>query len=138
MMGANSRISWTDHTQNWWRGCTKISPGCEYCYMFPGQRSKGLDPTRVVRTSKALWNQPARWHRQAAEEGRRYRIFASSWTDFFHPDADQWRAEAWQQIRETPNLIYQVLTKRPGRIAYTLPADWGDGYPNVLLGVSVE
>jgi len=31
-MGANSRISWTDHTFNPWQGCTKVSEGCQNCY----------------------------------------------------------------------------------------------------------
>jgi protein gp37 len=106
--------------------------------MFPGQKRGGFDPTRVVRTSPAKWKQPEKWNEQAAREGRRFRVFTSSWTDFFHADADPWRAEAWHIIRETPNLDYQILTKRPGRIAYNLPPDWGEGYPNVWLGVSIE
>jgi protein gp37 len=48
------------------------------------------------------------------------------------------RAFLWQLIRETPNLIWQLLTKRPENIAKMLPDDWGNGYPNVWLGVSVE
>ena len=44
----------------------------------------------------------------------------------------------WRIIRETPNLIYQILTKRPERVLANLPADWGEGYPNVWLGVSTE
>ena len=31
-MGANSEISWTDHTFNPWVGCSKVSPGCAHCY----------------------------------------------------------------------------------------------------------
>jgi protein gp37 len=59
-------------------------------------------------------------------------------SDFFHVDADAWRDEAWQIIRDTPQHTYQILTKRPGRIHRHLPADWGEGYPNVWLGTSVE
>jgi len=44
----------------------------------------------------------------------------------------------WPLIRETPHLIWQLLTKRSERIAESLPADWGEGYPNVWLGVSIE
>jgi hypothetical protein len=46
--------------------------------------------------------------------------------------------EAWAIIKATPHLTYQILTKRPERIAGHLPADWGEGYPNVWLGTSVE
>ena len=32
MMGTKTKIEWTDHTFNPWRGCTKIAMGCEHCY----------------------------------------------------------------------------------------------------------
>jgi protein gp37 len=70
--------------------------------------------------------------------GERPLVFVPSWSDFFHNEADPWRDEAWKMIRETPALTYQILTKRPGRILHYLPEDWGDGYPNVWMGVSVE
>jgi protein gp37 len=65
-------------------------------------------------------------------------IFTCSWSDFFITEADAWRAEAWEIIRRTPEFTYLILTKRPDRIARCLPADWGDGYPNVWLGTSAE
>ena len=48
-----------------------------------------------------------------------------------------WREGAWQVIKDTPHLVYQILTKRPERIINHLPKDWGEGYPNVWLGTSV-
>jgi protein gp37 len=57
-------------------------------------------------------------------------------SDFFHRGADEWRSEAWQIIRDCPNLDWLVLTKRPERIRELLPEDWGYGYPNVWLGVT--
>ena len=65
-------------------------------------------------------------------------MFTCSLSDFFLPEADEWRPEAWQIIKRCPNLIWQVLTKRPGLIEKRLPPDWGTGYENVWLGVSVE
>jgi protein gp37 len=129
-MGSESNIAWTDATWNPWMGCTKVSPGCDNCYMFREQRHYGHDP-EVVRRSKTKFAEPLRWR-----EPRR--VFTCSWSDWFHKDADQWRDEAWAIIKATPQHTYQILTKRPGRIARHLPADWGDGYPNVWLGVSVE
>jgi hypothetical protein len=35
-MAEKTKIAWTHHTWNPWRGCTKISPGCKNCYMFTG------------------------------------------------------------------------------------------------------
>ncbi|HEX3982167.1 MAG TPA: phage Gp37/Gp68 family protein [Acidisoma sp.] len=135
-MSEKTIIAWTDRTWNPWRGCTKISPGCKNCYMFTAQERYGRDPSEVVRTG--TWRDPVRWQKDAAAAGRSERIFTCSWSDWFHEDADRWRDEAWAIIRRCPNLIFQVLTKRADRIATHLPADWGDGYPNVWLGVSVE
>lgn len=126
----------TDRTWNPWRGCTKVSAGCANCYMFRQQRAYGNDPAAVVRTK--TWSDPLRWQRAAAKAGRIERVFTASWSDWFHEAADPWRAEAWAVVRRCPNLQFQVLTKRPERVAAHLPADWGDGYPNVWLGVSVE
>jgi protein gp37 len=104
--------------------------------MFTAQERYGQDPSTVVRTKK--WGDPLKWQRAAAAAGRVERIFTCSWSDWFHVDADPWRAEAWAVIRQCPNLHFQILTKRDDRIGAQLPADWGDGYPNVWLGVSIE
>ncbi len=126
----------THYTWNPWRGCTKVSPGCRNCYMFRQQQRYGHDPTQIVRTK--TWRNPLRWQKQAAAAGRIDLVFTCSWSDWFHPDADAWRPEAWDVVRRCPNLIFQILTKRPERIAEHLPADWGAGYANVWLGVGVE
>ncbi len=57
-------------------------------------------------------------------------------SDFFHPGADDWREDAWKLIAECQHLDWLVLTKRAERIVDCLPADWGEGYPNVWLGVT--
>jgi protein gp37 len=31
-MSGRSKIEWTEHTWNPVTGCTKISPGCKFCY----------------------------------------------------------------------------------------------------------
>jgi protein gp37 len=67
------------------------------------------------------------------------RVFTCSISDFFidHPAANSRRLGAWFVIRNTPNLTYLILTKRPHNILKMLPKDWGHGYPNVWLGTSV-
>jgi protein gp37 len=135
-MSEKTIIAWTEHTWNPWRGCDKVSPGCKNCYMFTAQYRYGRDPKQVVRTK--TWGEPRRWQREAAAENRSAMVFTCSWSDWFHAAADEWRQEAWDLVRATPNLSYQILTKRADRIVDHLPADWGDGYPNVWLGVSVE
>jgi protein gp37 len=136
-MGEKTSIEWTDATANFWRGCDKVSPGCAHCYMFTEQRRYGRDPRVVVRTTDATFYAPVRkkdW--LALKPGSL--VFTCSWSDFFHEAADKWRADAWDVIRQRPDLNWQVLTKRPENIAARLPDDWGAGWANVWLGVSIE
>lgn len=143
-MGERSVIEWTDSTWNPWRGCDKVSPGCAHCYMFRDQKRYGRDPSVVVRAADATFYAPLRkaaWKRErdaAIAERGQHLVFTCSWSDWFHPAADDFRREAWEIIRRTPESTYQILTKRPERIAECLPEDWGEGYPNVWLGVTIE
>ena len=129
-MSETTGIEWTEATWNPWMGCTKVSAGCDNCYMFSEQTRYGNNP-EVVRRSKTKFTDPLKWKEPKV-------IFTCSWSDWFHKDADAWRDEAWQIIKDTPRHTYQILTKRPGRMFRHLPADWGEGYPNVWLGTSVE
>jgi len=158
-MGERSTIEWTDATWNPWSGCTKVSPGCQKCYAERIVERRGRDFSQIVR-SKSTFNDPLRW-----KEPRM--IFTCSMSDFFHEAADSWRPEAWEIIRRSPYHVFQVLTKRPERIADHLPKDCfqcgntendhpsivadvltngkflfhkfeGWPWPNVWLGTSVE
>jgi protein gp37 len=133
-VGDETSISWAQKTWNPWRGCTRVSTGCDGCYMFRDQRRYGRDPEIVVRAADPTFYAPVRRWRGADPSV----IFTCSWSDWFHADADPWRDEAWDVIRRSPQHTYMILTKRPGRIHRCLPADWGDGWPNVWLGVSIE
>jgi protein gp37 len=69
----------------------------------------------------------------------RRRVFCASMCDVFDKNAPNGaRDRLWTLIRETPNLDWQLLTKRAPNIEKYLPSDWGNGYPNVWLGVTVE
>lgn len=129
-MAEHTGIGWTQATWNPWYGCTKVSPGCAHCYMFREMRRYGRDPEIVTR-SKTKFSDPLKWKEPKL-------CFTCSWSDWFHEAADAWRDEAWDIIRRTPQHTYQILTKRPQRIADHLPSDWGNGYANVWLGVSIE
>lgn len=67
-MGANSKISWTDHTFNPWVGCTKVSPGCKFCYAEMMGHRYGKVQWRPqgarVRTSEANWKKPLAWNKR--------------------------------------------------------------------------
>jgi protein gp37 len=127
-MGLISQIEWTEATWNPWHGCHKVSPGCAHCYMYRDKKRYGQDPSRVVR-GKTTFRLPLKWTDPRI-------IFTCSWSDFFIPEADKWRPEAWEIIRATPQHTYQILTKRPERILAQLSKHWP--LPNVWLGVSVE
>jgi protein gp37 len=106
--------------------------------MFADKKRYGQTPDVVIRSAKATFNAPLKWAKNREKYGHINRVFPCSWSDFFIEEADAWRAEAWAIIRQTPNLTYQLCTKRPERIAACLPADWGAGYPNVWLMVTAE
>ena len=135
-MGEFTGIGWTLRTFNPWRGCKKVSPGCANCYMFTEQYRYKLDPTIVTKTT--TWSQPRRWQKALNGTNKKEMVFTCSWSDFFIEEADAWRSDIWKLIKETPNLIYQILTKRPELIPTRLPPDWDKGYDNVALGVSIE
>lgn len=145
-MAQDSKIEWTHNTMNPWIGCTKISAACDNCYAeewdkrYEGGAHWGPHADRR-KTSAGYWNTPKKWNKQAAEKGVRYRVFCASLADVFDNHKSilpEWRAELFQLIKETPHLDWLLLTKRPQNIAKMLPADWGDGYPNVWLGTTIE
>jgi protein gp37 len=123
-----TNIEWTGYTWNPWSGCHKVSPGCKNCYMFSDKIRYGQDPNVVVR-SKTTFNAPLKWKDPAY-------VFTCSWSDWFIEEADPWREEAYDIIRRTPHLTYQILTKRVDRVKDHW---WYDPHlSNAWLGVSVE
>ena len=134
-MAENSKIGWTDRTHNFWWGCNKVSEECLHCYIAPIMRRGGFEPFKGPMRTKN-WTAPLKWNCHAEGKNIRPRIFTCSMSDFFHPGADKWRAEAWDIISECNNLDWLILTKRPELIENRLPSDWGLGYSNVWLGVT--
>lgn len=144
-MGQGTKISWAENTFNPWEGCERVSAACKNCYA--ARRDSwlhrgahwGPGSTRR-RTSDANWRRPRRWNAALEGTGRRERVFCASLADVFEdrPELEAWRADLWELIRQTPNPDWLVLTKRPENIARMLPDDWGDGWPNVWLGTTVE
>jgi len=127
----DSKISWTDKTWNPWRGCTKVSSACKFCYMFRSYSNRGIDPNQLVK-QEWTFDKPIKM-----KKGEK--IFTCSMSDWFHKDADQWRNDAWEIIKKTPHHTYLILTKRPERIKECLPEDWSKrNYSHVWLGVTVE
>jgi len=137
-MADKSSIEWTDATWNWATGCTKISPGCENCYMYRlyprlhrmKNRRYPASPN-VVTVHEDLLSLPLKWHNPRM-------IFTCSMSDFFHEKIpDQIRDIALDTIKKTPQHTYQILTKRSWLMKSY--CERIGGFPNnVWLGVSVE
>ncbi len=123
---------------NPWHGCRKCSEGCRNCYMFFLDRLHKRDGSEI-RRSKTAFRYPLakdRSGRWKVPAGETLRVCLTS--DFFLEEADPWRGEAWEIIRRRPDVVFFLLTKRPQRVADSLPEDWGDGWENVSLNISAE
>lgn len=136
-MGKETGIAWTDHTFNPVWGCTKIGPGCDFCYadVWAQRTGHNIWGTSTFREfTDKHWREPIKWNAIAEKAAVRKRVFCASMADVFDNQwPDHLRPRLWQLIRETPWLDWQLVTKRIGNVPKMLPADWGDGWPNVWL-----
>jgi protein gp37 len=128
----NSKIEWTDNTFNPWLGCSQVHTGCKNCYAeeLMANRYKTVewgDKGTRKRTSKKNWTLPLNWNKQAIAEGRKIKVFCASLADIFEDKPedglDDWRADLFKLIDATPNLIWQILTKRPENIRSMWPVE---------------
>lgn len=123
---------------NWepWTGCYKVSDGCTYCYFY-GPHAKGYGQNTVQKTDKFDW--PIRTNAKGEYNIKGNKILATCFaTDFFIPEADEWRKDAWAMIKQRSDIDFLILTKRIDRFLVSLPSDWGNGYDNVNIGCTVE
>lgn len=153
-MGDVTKIQWCDHTFNPWRGCSRVSPGCDHCYAEAmskrNPRALGIwgdDGTRVI-ASESYWREPLRWNREAEMAGVRARVFCASLADVFEnrPELLDARARLARVIAETPWLDWLLLTKRPENVVALWEHAWWHGvekklgvWPrNIWLGTTCE
>ncbi len=123
---------------NWepWTGCYPASTGCANCYFY-GPTAKRYGQNTITQTEKFDW--PVRRNKKGEYSIKGDKILATCFaTDFFLPEADEWRKQAWQMIKERQDIDFLILTKRIDRFTVSLPEDWGAGYDNVNIGCSVE
>lgn len=158
----STAIEWTDETWNPVVGCSKTSPGCDNCYaigvahraMQPAHEGltirteRGTDWTGEVRCLPERLEQPLRWRKPR-------KVFVNSMSDLFHPSVPyRFIREVFNTMRccngqvtangkRMPSHTFQVLTKRPQRMAQ-LARDRSLGFnperppANVWLGTSIE
>lgn len=144
-MAENTKIEWARHTFNPWVGCTKLAhpkgSACDFCYAAAWAKRTGhpeLWEGERRRTTPANWRTPIKWNAAAAALGEHHTVFCASLADVFDNQAEpQWRADLFDLIRATPNLIWLLLTKRPENIVKMVEA--AGGLPaNVALGTTIE
>lgn len=160
-MGDNTDIEWTDCTWNPVTGCTLLSPGCTNCYAMrlAGGRLRN-HPSRkgLTHHSKAgpVWSGEVRLNERWLDLPRRWtkrrRIFVCAHGDLFHKAVlDTWINRIWvvmHMAHRDRGHVFQVLTKRPERIAQVL-GPRGIGWygvegpvpcpePGIWIGTSIE
>jgi protein gp37 len=113
--------------------------------MFRIETDLMRDPTKVRRTAKQIFYAPLYWSEPQY-------ILTCSMSDWFHPAADKWRDEAWEIVRQTPEHVYRILTKRPelirerdssgkvikDRLPPNWDNEWNTTWKHVHLAVTVE
>ena len=148
-MPNKTNIEWTDYTSNpiapvgggW--GCSKVSPGCDHCYAERLNKWRGNK-----RDFRGRWQ----FHLKRKElddllklsdqgdSGNPIKVFLGDMTDIFHPDVSfDMLYQLFAVLDRCDGLAVQVLTKRPGRMAYFANQVLGGSWPaNVWAGTSVE
>ena len=123
---------------NPWHGCKKLSPGCKNCYVYRRDESIGKDASIVTRTGD--FTLPLKKDRKGQDklsslDGTVYTCMTS---DYFLDEADAWRQECWDMIRERNDLEFCIITKRIDRFEKCIPEDWGDGWDHVTICSTCE
>lgn len=123
---------------NPWHGCKKVSPGCKNCYMYTLDKQRNKKGSDIYRVQQ-MFDWPLKKDRAGryyVPSGSTIRVCMTS--DIFLAEADEWREEVWDIIRQRSDVFFFILTKRIHRGQECLPKDWGEGWENVWLNVSVE
>lgn len=133
-MAEFSAIEWTDSTWNPVTGCTKISPGCKFCYAERVTERWGRGDFKQITIHRDRLQLPLKWRKHR-------RIFVNSMSDLFHEKVPfNFIDEVFDVMIRAEQHVFQVLTKRADRmlewtarrrLSTTIP-------PHVWLGVSVE
>jgi protein gp37 len=135
-MADRSHIEWTEATWNPVTGCTKVSAGCKNCYAERLAKRLQLMGNRRYQNGFRLT-----LHDDVIDLPRSWRsgrmIFVNSMSDLFHRDVPlEFIQRVFQTMRECPQHVFQILTKRSERLQKI--ASLIDLPPNVWIGVSVE
>lgn len=131
-----TKIEWTEATWNPSAGCTKISAGCKNCYAetmairLQAMKVEGYETGFNFSIVPSRLNEPLNRKKSTV-------YFVNSMSDIFHEEMpDEYLDKIFDVIKKTPQHIYQILTKRAGRMYEYL--EYKNIPKNVWLGVTVE
>jgi protein gp37 len=146
---AETSIEWTDATWNPVAGCTVLTAGCTNCYaMRMAARLDAMGQVKYKGLTRRSGGRPVWTGRIRLDEksltvphswSKPRKVFVNSMSDLFHPDVPaEFISRVWLSMKETPRHTYQILTKRPDRMAEVLSKAPFEILSNVWLGTSVE
>src|SRR5947199_2285352 len=129
---AETSIEWTDATWNPVAGCTVLTAGCTNCYaMRMAARLEAIGTAKyrgLTRKSgqRTVWTGKIRLDHASLDVPKTWsksrKVFVNSMSDLFHDDVPvEFIAQVWDVMKESPRHTYQILTKRPERMAQILP-----------------
>lgn len=122
---------------NLWHGCKKKSEGCVNCYVYRRDSKYEIDSS-IIKKNKAF-TLPIDKNRSGEYKVKSGELIYTCFTsDFFIEEADEWRKDAWDMIRERKDCNFLFITKRIERFNASLPSDWGDGWDNVTICCTCE
>jgi protein gp37 len=133
-MAEKSAIEWTDATWNPVSGCSKVSPGCKFCYAERLTERFGRQAFSDIVLHPERLSLPLRWKASR-------RIFVNSMSDLFHERVpSEFIDRVFGVMGNASQHVFQVLTKRPQRLLEWARSEEGSRRisENVWLGVSVE
>lgn len=123
---SKSSIEWTQETWNPVTGCTRVSEGCDHCYAVTMTRrleAMGQEKYRgLVNPGKKHFNGQVKTHEEVLTLPLGIKkpttFFVNSMSDLFHEAVPfEFVDKVFAVMALTPRHTYQVLTKRPDRMA---------------------
>jgi len=130
-----SNIAWTDVTWNPTHGCSRVSAGCDNCYAekISRQYEHTEHPWTAEYAEENVTERPDKLEEPYSVGPSR--VFVNSMSDLFHSAiSEEFIRDVFAVMRNCPEHVFQVLTKRPGRAAH-MTLQWPE---NVWMGTSVE
>lgn len=135
-MAQGSEIEWTESTWNPVTGCTKVSPGCKFCYAERmAERLQAMGQPNYLNgfnltLQPHMLELPLRWKKPQ-------KIFVNSMSDLFHEDVPlEYIERVFDVMNQADWHVFQILTKRANRLENVGKSlKWT---ANIWMGVSIE